>query len=47
MHPNGINVGFCDGSVRYLFTDIPQSNWKYIQSRDDQQDIPAGSGFAN
>jgi prepilin-type processing-associated H-X9-DG protein len=45
MHRGGINCCFCDGSVRFIYTEVPQTVWRYIQSRNDGQNIPAGNGF--
>lgn len=38
-HGRHINVGFCDGSVRRLSTDINLQTWHYLTQRNDGQGI--------
>jgi prepilin-type processing-associated H-X9-DG protein len=34
-HMGGVNSCFCDGSVRFIRNDVPQSVWFQMNSRDD------------
>ncbi|MGL4419916.1 MAG: DUF1559 domain-containing protein [Gemmataceae bacterium] len=34
MHPNGVNVGMCDGSVRFVNYNIPLVTWRALGSKD-------------
>ena len=46
FHAGGVNATFCDGSVRFIFNDIAQDVWRYINARDDGKS-PAGYGFSD
>jgi prepilin-type N-terminal cleavage/methylation domain-containing protein/prepilin-type processing-associated H-X9-DG protein len=35
LHPGGVHVGWCDGSVRFLSDNISQDVYQLIHSRDD------------
>jgi prepilin-type processing-associated H-X9-DG protein len=35
QHSNGVNVCFCDGSVRFISNDVPQTTWFRMNSRND------------
>lgn len=39
-HVGGVNACFCDGSVRFIRNEIPNSVWKLLNSRNDGQTIP-------
>jgi prepilin-type processing-associated H-X9-DG protein len=32
-HPGGVNVGFCDGSVRFIPDSIDRNSWHAIWTR--------------
>jgi prepilin-type processing-associated H-X9-DG protein len=34
-HRGGVNVAFCDGSVRFAANDIDQRTWWRLHARDD------------
>jgi prepilin-type N-terminal cleavage/methylation domain-containing protein/prepilin-type processing-associated H-X9-DG protein len=34
-HSGGVNVGFCDGSVRFISDSIDLATWQYVGSRAD------------
>src|SRR5262245_58471 len=38
---NGVNVGLCDGSVRFLDNKVSLDTWKLLAQRDDGQALPA------
>ena len=42
-HGGGVNVGFCDGSVRFIKDSIAQSTWWAIATRAGGEVIDAGS----
>ena len=35
LHTNGVNVAFCDGSIRFVQNNVSQAVWWYMNSRDD------------
>jgi prepilin-type N-terminal cleavage/methylation domain-containing protein/prepilin-type processing-associated H-X9-DG protein len=37
LHPGGVNLCLCDGSVRFISDAIPQSVWLLLNSRNDGQ----------
>jgi prepilin-type N-terminal cleavage/methylation domain-containing protein/prepilin-type processing-associated H-X9-DG protein len=39
FHSGGVNVGFCDGSVRFVGSSIDSATWSYIGSRADGQAV--------
>jgi prepilin-type N-terminal cleavage/methylation domain-containing protein/prepilin-type processing-associated H-X9-DG protein len=39
-HVGGVNACFCDGSVRFIRNEIPQSLWHDLNSRNDGRTIP-------
>ena len=39
MHPGGVNVGLCDGSVHFISNDIDELNWCRLQSKSDGQAV--------
>lgn len=46
MHPGGVNACFCDGSVRFIFNDIPTNIWRGVNGRDDTINLPNSFGIA-
>ena len=45
MHPAGVNVCMCDGSVHFLLNQVDELNWCRMQSKADGQ--PVDSDFGN
>ncbi len=39
MHPGGVHVLMCDGSVHFVDDDIDQSMWHVLHSRENPQDF--------
>jgi prepilin-type processing-associated H-X9-DG protein len=42
-HPGGVNVGLCDGSVRFIKESIALPTWRAIGSRNGGEVISADS----
>jgi prepilin-type N-terminal cleavage/methylation domain-containing protein/prepilin-type processing-associated H-X9-DG protein len=42
-HPGGVNVGFLDGSVRFIKDSVNQNTWWAISTKDGGEVIDAGS----
>jgi len=38
-HTGGVQVGFCDGGVRFVHNSITQSAWFYLHSRNDGRSL--------
>ncbi len=36
-HPGGVNLAFCDGSVRYISDSVDLSNWRRISTRAGEE----------
>jgi prepilin-type processing-associated H-X9-DG protein len=45
MHPGGVNCCFADGSVRFIFNNVPSPLWIAANSRDDGVVLPNDFGF--
>jgi prepilin-type processing-associated H-X9-DG protein len=37
LHPGGVNLGFADGSVRFIINNITVATYQVMHSRDDDQ----------
>lgn len=42
-HPGGVNVGFCDGSVRFVKNTINLVTWRAVSTKDGSEVISADS----
>ena len=42
-HPGGVNVAFCDGSVRFLKDSIDQASWWAIGTREGGETVGTDS----
>jgi prepilin-type N-terminal cleavage/methylation domain-containing protein/prepilin-type processing-associated H-X9-DG protein len=38
-HPGGVNLSFCDGSVRYISDDVDLANWRRMSTRAGEEII--------
>jgi prepilin-type processing-associated H-X9-DG protein len=38
-HPNGIQVSFCDGSVKFISQNIAAQTWCNMNSRNDGRPV--------
>lgn len=47
LHPGGVHCCFADGSVRFVFNDVPSNLWVAINSRNDGTVLPNNHGFFN
>jgi prepilin-type N-terminal cleavage/methylation domain-containing protein/prepilin-type processing-associated H-X9-DG protein len=43
-HPGGVNVGFCDGSVRFIKETVDRGTWRALGSMNGGEIIP-GDGY--
>jgi prepilin-type N-terminal cleavage/methylation domain-containing protein/prepilin-type processing-associated H-X9-DG protein len=43
MHPNGVNAGFADGSVKFITNSVDRLTWCLLQSKNDGQVINVGN----
>jgi prepilin-type N-terminal cleavage/methylation domain-containing protein/prepilin-type processing-associated H-X9-DG protein len=41
-HTGGVNIGFCDGSVRFVKNNVTVTMWFALHSRNDGLTLPAG-----
>jgi prepilin-type N-terminal cleavage/methylation domain-containing protein/prepilin-type processing-associated H-X9-DG protein len=41
-HAGGVNIGFCDGSVRFVKNNVTVTMWFALHSRNDGLTLPAG-----
>ena len=39
MHPGGVNMCFCDGSVHFITDQIDEPGWCRLSSKNDGQDL--------
>ena len=46
MHPAGVNVCMCDGSVHFLLNSVDELNWCRMQSKNDGQLLTSDFGNA-
>jgi prepilin-type processing-associated H-X9-DG protein len=42
-HPGGVNVGFCDGSIRFIKNSISLTTWRALGTRNGGEVISADS----
>jgi prepilin-type N-terminal cleavage/methylation domain-containing protein/prepilin-type processing-associated H-X9-DG protein len=42
-HPGGVNVGFCDGSVKFVLNSVPLPTWWALGTRNGHEIISADS----
>jgi len=40
MHPRGVNVCFCDGSVRFIQNELAETVWAAVNCRSDGVPLP-------
>jgi prepilin-type N-terminal cleavage/methylation domain-containing protein/prepilin-type processing-associated H-X9-DG protein len=45
MHPNGVNVCMCDGSVHFIGNNINLAVWQALGSRNGQETVGIAGGF--
>ncbi len=38
-HSNGVNVGFCDGSVRFIANTVDLAAWRALGTRNGSETI--------
>ena len=38
-HNNGVNVGFTDGSVRFIAYTIDRTTWRALGTRNDSETV--------
>ncbi len=44
-HSGGVNVSFCDGSVRFISDNIDHGSWYKLLARDDGLTVDSSAGF--
>jgi prepilin-type N-terminal cleavage/methylation domain-containing protein/prepilin-type processing-associated H-X9-DG protein len=45
LHPGGVNVAMCDGSVQFISNFIDERNWCRLESKGDREPITGGLGY--